>query len=214
MRWSILIASHAVRGPLLERVCGQLADQAVPGVEVVVLWNRGRLPLGDYRRLLVEHSEADYVSFVDDDDRVADDYVVSITEALDENPDHVGFELEMVDFAGVVGPKGKVHRAVHSLQYSRWGSGSDHFYRDFTPLDPIRRTIALQGKWEGSYSEDHEWAKSLAGQVRSEVFIPRTLYFYDYDGNKSLRRPPENDPSWTPPELPAPCRYHPASEFT
>lgn len=214
MRWSILIASHAIRQPTLLRLLDQLVEQLVDGVEVVVLWNRGRKPLGDYRRMLVENAAGDYVSFVDDDDRVADDYIATILEAFDTEPDHVGFEVEMVDIAGSVGPVGKKHRAVHSLQYDRWGSGADFFYRDFTPLDPVRRTIALKGHWEGSYAEDHQWAKSLAGKVVTEVFIPRTLYFYDFDQNQSLRRVPDNDPTWTAPVLPDPVRYHPDSEFT
>lgn len=212
MIWSILIASHAVRVVELNRLAGILAGQLTSDVEVVVLWNRGGLTIADYREMLVADAQGQWVSFVDDDDRVADTYVADVVEALGAGPDYVGFEVEVWDLSGTIGQKGRKWRAVHSLSADRWHQKGDVFYRHVSHLNPLRRELAVKAQWVGHYSEDHRWADAVRPFVQTEVFIPKVLYYYDFDHGRSIRGPSPDTGLVVRPELPEGFRFHPESE--
>jgi hypothetical protein len=196
----------------LGRLVRILDPQLQPGVEVLVLWNRGRLSIAEYREALVAEARGEWVSHVDDDDRVATDFVPVILEALKSEPDYVGFEVEVLDIAGSIGRKGRKWRAVHSLKTKQWHQRDSVFYRHVSHLNPLRRDLALRGEWVGPYSEDHRWADSVITHVKTEVFIPRTLYFYDFDRSGSVRSQKFDSRKATRPVLPVGFRYHPDSE--
>lgn len=209
-RWSILIASHTSRVEKLSRLAGLLAPQLTPEVEAVVLLNRGG-KFGDLRQALALEATGEWLSYVDDDDRVPDDYVASILGALESEPDYVGFDVEVTDIGGTIGRPGKKYRAIHSIRYNRWHQRGDTFYRHVSHLNPIRRDIALLAGWEGGYSEDHRWADRARPHVHREVYVDKVLYFYDFDQRESLRDK-RVGPVVERPVLPAGFRYHPDSE--
>ena len=205
MRWSILIASHHTRHEKLAGLLDLLAPQIVPEVEAVVYWNTGALPVAAYRAALLDDAQGEWVSFVDDDDRVPSCYVADILVALDDDPDQVGFEVEFNDIDGSVFKPGS-YRAFHSLKHKRWYQKGQTFYRDISHLNPVRTVIARQGSYgKAGRSEDVAWADSIRGLVESEVYIPKILYHYDY------RRPDPGTPG-QPPVLPEGFRFHPDSE--
>lgn len=211
VRWSILIASHASRTIQLGRLASTLAPQLTSDVETVVLWNRGGLPVGDYRRMLIDDAEGEWVCFVDDDDRIPPHYVASILKALETSPDYVGFNVEVVDIAGQIGVKGHKYDAIHTLKVRKWSQSGTTFYRHVSHLNPIRRNLALKGVWEGDYAEDHKWADSVRPYVETEVYLDDTLYFYDFDHMKSIRAG-HHTPADERPALPEGFRFHPDSE--
>lgn len=210
MLWSILIASHSSRTSQLERLAGLLAPQLTDDVEVVVLWNRGQKKLGEYRQMLTEAAKGDYVSNVDDDDRVPDYFVADVLAALGD--DYVGFKVSLTDVSGAIGSEGAVYIADHSIQYTRWSQRGTYFYRHVSHLNPIRRTLALKGVWEGNEAEDHRWADSVYPHVKTERYIDKVMYHYDFDHRKSLRGDKPDTTPYIRPVLPDGFRYHPASE--
>ena len=129
---------------------------------------------GEKCQRLVDSSEADYVSFLDDDDWVADDFVPTIAEALEQQPDYVGFRVLFTEDGVPCMP------VVHSLQYHGWANTPDGLYRDINHFNPIRRELALLGDWTGGNFADRRWAEQLRnlGVVRDEVFIDRELHHY------------------------------------
>lgn len=215
MLWSILIASHSSRVAHLARLAASIAPQLTPNVEVVVLWNRGGEPLGKYRDRLLEEARGEYVCFVDDDDRIPDYYVTEILAALETAPDYVGFRVAFTDTSERPMSRsfrlGVAYPAVHSLKNKKWFQEGTTFYRDVSHLNPIRRSIALQGSFMGEHAEDVNWAKTVRGVPQSEVFIDRTMYFYDYCLQESIRSGGEHA-GGDRPSLPEGFRYHPDSK--
>ncbi len=49
------------------------------------------MPTGTKRNQLIEQTQSDYLTFIDDDDAVSSDYVSSILEAMQSNPDVITF---------------------------------------------------------------------------------------------------------------------------
>lgn len=181
--WAILIPTIGQRRELFQRLMTRLLPQLDPydgRVRVIGWFNEGRPMLGDLRDQMIRDAGTDYISFVDDDDLVAEDYVAEIVNALTSEPDHVGFRLEF--------STNGIGREVveHSLKWGRWGRSSETgmLYRDFTHIDPIRTEIAAKGSFSTirpHHAEDRKWVKSLRGLLHTEEFVPKVLYHYEWD---------------------------------
>jgi hypothetical protein len=180
--WAILIPTIGQRRDLFLRLMDRLLPQldAHAGrVRVLAWFNHGQPMLGDLRDQLMLDAGTDYVSFIDDDDLVSEDYVAEIVKALTSKPDHVGFRLEFTT-------NGRGREIVeHSLKWGRWGRSADGMlFRDFTHIDPIRRELAIKGSFRTirpHHAEDRQWVKSVRGTLHSEEFIPKVLYHYLWD---------------------------------
>lgn len=208
--WSILIATHVARHRAFDLLIRSLAPQVAPfDIEVVVFWNRGGLNIGAYRQALLEESAGEYVSFVDDDDRLPPYFCGEIVAALDSRPDYVGFELKLTDRSR---PTLRTGRALHSLEHNGWSTGPRAYLRDVTHLNPIRREHAIRGRFEGVSGEDRRWAEEVRPYLHSQIYVDRVMYFYEYNRRKSQRGGEYVESFHKPPRLPDKFRYHPASD--
>jgi glycosyl transferase family 2 len=188
--WTILVPTIPQRETTFLRLMAVLLPQldAHEGRVRVLAWrNAGRPHLGELRDQMIAYADAsDYVSFIDDDDLVPDYYVAEVVKALDERPDHVGFQLDYTsDTDGVLG-----HEIVdHSLRHGRWHrNGEGRLVRDFTHIDPVRRELAMNASFavaRKGRAEDRQWVKQLRGWLRTEVYIDKVMYYYiwSYSGS-------------------------------
>lgn len=197
--WTILIPTISERADLLARLLDRLLpqlDRHEGAVRVLAWHNNGSPGLGVIRDSLIRDADSEYVSFVDDDDLVAEDYVESVVDALGQAPDHVGFKLEFTAAAHEGGVAGR-EIVEHSLVHGRWGRSPEGvLVRDFTHVDPIRRSIAMNGTFvvrRPGRAEDRHWVKQvrpwLAGMA--EVYIDKVLYHYLYDAAVSAWQRPD-----------------------
>jgi hypothetical protein len=182
MKWSILVLTQPSRATFLARLLDILEPQVrkALGVEVTVRFFDMELSLGENRQKMLEASESEYVNFVDDDDLVPADYVMSILPLLD-GVDYVGFRVQChVDGR-------PFSRTFHSLRFSGWSNDAFGHYRDISHINPIRRELALLALIEGGFGEDERWAARLraTGKVKTEHYIDRVMYDYYYRSVKT-----------------------------
>jgi hypothetical protein len=198
--WLICVPTVPARAAKLERLLTLLLPQteAFSGRVKVLAWlNVGVPRLAEIRDAMVEQAAEEaweYVSFLDDDDLIATDFVHAIyTEAMERRrPDHVGFWLDYYRDGQRMG------RVQHSLKWPRWATlkvpeGRTEEYprgyrlvRDFTHIDPIRTEIAQWGRFSKARpgeAEDRVWCQQLRERLArhlssTEVFIDRSLYTY------------------------------------
>jgi len=176
--WDILICSIPHRTLLLIDLLTELERQHLPGVGILVCRDNVEMPYGDKCQKLLEASDADYVSFLDDDDWIVGDFVHVIRQALREKPDYVGFKVKYTE-DGV--PQMPV---IHSLEHDGWHNTPDALYRDIVHFNPIRRDLALQARWSGGGGADRDWADHLRklNIVNTQVFIDREIHHYRHEG--------------------------------
>jgi hypothetical protein len=172
--WDILICSILHRTDMLDELLGELERQMQPGVGVRVFRDNLETVYGEKCQRLLNASDADYVSFLDDDDWIAEDFIETIMEALYLEPYYVGFKVRYTVDGHPQVP------VFHTLKYSGWVNNPEALYRDIVHFNPIRRDLAIQGQWEGGDGADRRWADQLRalGIVKNEVYIDRELHHY------------------------------------
>lgn len=173
---SILICSLDKREDKLKRLMDVLQSQVNDDVEIIVKSDSGQMEIGKKRNILLEESTGEYISFVDDDDLVSDDYVKKIIEATVLKPDCCGLQ-------GIITFQGKSPRMfIHSLKYKEWFEQNNIYYRCPNHLNPVKREIALQVKFpEVNFGEDKDYSIRLLPLLKEEIFIPGVIYHYLYE---------------------------------
>jgi hypothetical protein len=177
-KWSICILSVPEREDDLNRITSVLQYQIGGRDDIEVLVNTRKGTLGEKRQWCLERAQGEYINFIDDDDMVAPDYIDTIYPKLD-GVDYVGFILQLYE-DGAKEPR----QTYHSLKYDNWSEDDRGFYRNVSHLNPIRKALALESKFDGGPGEDYRWAQGV--KAVTEHFIDRPMYFYFHSKDFSL----------------------------
>jgi glycosyltransferase involved in cell wall biosynthesis len=161
----------------LGRLKTELFAQILPydGIEVLCDASPEK-PVGTKRNDLIAQAKGEYVVFIDDDDKIAQDYISSIMEAIDQGPDAVGFR-------GYMTTNGQRRVDFEIRKGHPYGVQDGKILRWHNHICPIKREIASQFRFpEVSYGEDYAWSKLIndSGLIQTEVFIDKDLYHYDF----------------------------------
>lgn len=213
--WSVLIATQAHRLPKLHRLLDVLVPQAdATGgeVEVVALYNNGEKTIHEYRQALLDDARGAYVSYADDDDLVAEDYVPAVLAAINSSPG-----VDFVAFRHAYYESGTFDReTLTGLNVGPARNERDVYVRPVTHINPIRTEVARQaGFMDGPKDEweDRVYDGRVQELAKTEVIIDRVLYFYYHNWSDTIlggvrrmpsvpRRPQVTNPSF---------RWHPWS---
>lgn len=178
MTLSILIATTIDRRSLFTRLYAEFIHQKKNHpVEVLFEEDSKQLSIGAKRQKLLERATADYIVFFDSDDWPSGDYVESILNALESEPDCVGMLIKMT----TNGLKEQV--CCHSLRYKEWKERVDgyDYVRNVTHFNPVRRELALSVGFKNiRFGEDRIYSDAVTKLCKTEVFINRPLFHYRY----------------------------------
>jgi hypothetical protein len=186
MTWDLLLPTIPHRHAQMCALLAELDRQWQPGLGMIVLRDNLQRPgNASYAKWqeLQEASRAEYTSYIGDDDWVAPDFVAQVMAALEERPDYVGYPVRYTQNGAPQIP------VEHSLRHGCWENRADIIVRDIAVHNPIRRELALLATWATDHqSADKTWAADLraTGKVRTEVWIPEPVYYYQ-----------ESDKSWS-----------------
>lgn len=180
--WSILICTLQEREELFQRLYNDLSQQIKTNhledqVEILFHKDNREISVGQKRNELMNRSNALYVNFVDDDDRVHPNYIAMIYEKLAKQPD-------CVSLVGEITINGKnPKKFIHSIKYDHYFETNEAYYRPPNHINTMKRSIASQFSYLPiSYGEDLNWAMRVAKsgllKVEEEINVP--YYFYDY----------------------------------
>ncbi len=192
--WDILITAiphrHLLLCDLLEEFDKQISPY--PTVGVRIFYDNLQTSYGDKTQALINSSSADYVSSFDDDDWPAPSFVSAILNAIEtytaeheQRPDYVGFKVKWTRNGSPMRP------VEHRLAHRKWEDQNDMLIRDIAQFNPMRREVALTGRWTGGWRAEREWGDQVrnAGQCKTEAWIPEELYYYRENTENGFQRP-------------------------
>lgn len=144
-------------------------------VEILMVTDNKKLMLGDKRNVMVDIAQGQYVVFVDDDDRIAPDYIQTLLDAT-------GTGVDVITFKASVSLNGQKPRpCIYSLKWGEDSNTATEYRRLPNHICCIRRDKARSVSYPSVlYGEDRGYAKLLAPHLSTEHHIDRELYFYDY----------------------------------
>lgn len=177
---SILIASMAKRKRECDRLMRFLLRQLDGGMPVEVLVNDAEpMSRGAKRQAMLQEARGDYVAFVDDDDLVADDYLVRVLNACAQRKDCCSLEGVITLGMGTSRP------FYHSLKYDRWFEDQVAYYRTPNHLNAVRRDLALQaGFRDMAYGEDLDYSARLYPLLRTEAQVTGGPLYHYFAGDE------------------------------
>lgn len=180
MKLSILIPTLTSRKEQFKIISEELSRQIHNKYDndaiVIYHLDNKEKTVGQKRNELIAKAESDYVVFVDDDDRVAPDYVQTLLEAIESNVDVITFGVD-VSING-----GKAKPCVYSKDFKEDKNLDTHYERIPNHIMCIKRDIAKVVKFPDiNNGEDSAWAKKLHPLLETEYKIDKTLYYYDFN---------------------------------
>lgn len=184
MKWQIMILTKPERSGFLEQLLSCLEPQInslglnkFDMVDILVKQDDWKEPpyigVGGKRDVARKMATGEYINFFDDDDLPAPDYIKTILPLLD-GIDQVGYQLETYIDKRFIGP------TYHSLKSGGWTDDyrDKSHHRDISHINPMRRELAMMKPFSGPIGEDHRWADSMRGLVKTEHYIDRVMYYY------------------------------------
>jgi len=181
LKLSILICTITKRISLLTRLLGILQPQLTDEVEVIYIGDNKKRTIGEKRNNLLNLAQGDFLTFIDDDDRVEMDYVSSILKAITKDADCIVFDTSTNH------PDGIRKRNKVGIEY------------DYTETNNLvtckpshtmvwRTSLAKSEQFpERSEGEDVDWVSRVWPKIKKQVRIDKLLYQYDFNMLKSER---------------------------
>lgn len=175
--WDILVPTFHARTLLYLQLLDQLEAQMRPGVSVIVARDDRTEPVGIKYQRLMEASAADYTCVCADDALLHPRYIEMIHNAMQADPDAVGFKLQLWGPSGPVGVPQHHSIAFHGVpcllapRGRYWGPE----WCDLGTWMPVKRSIGSQVRFEGHGDEDARWTGAVVGRLRTEFYINEVL---------------------------------------
>ncbi len=189
MQLSILTPAVPSRLKRLDWLCDKISRLIGNSpVEHLVFLDNKRRSVGLKRDALLRMAKGKYVTFVDDDDDVSDDYVASILGATDKNVDVITFLQQ----ASVDGQRGIIEFKLGHPNEGFCPYQDGIVKRNAWHICAWRRTLAILSKFpDSNYGEDWQFAESLCQIAKTEIHIPEILHYYRHN-SKTTEAPPMN----------------------
>jgi glycosyltransferase involved in cell wall biosynthesis len=150
-------------------------------VEVITDDTTG-ISIGAKRNVMLQAATGDYICFIDDDDRIADNYIELVMAGIATNPDCCSLN-------GIITTNGKNPKPFkHSIDYKEFYEQDGVYYRCPNHLNTVKTELARQCPFpDWDRSEDSNYAFQLRDKrlLKVEYKIESVLYFYDYVSDKN-----------------------------
>jgi hypothetical protein len=166
----------------------QQAQLPAGSVEWLVFCDtRGARTVGEKRDELLRMARGDYVAFVDDDDRVSNDYCEAILKAIQAYP-----AADVITFRQHVTYNGETGEVCFRL-----GAPNQPFAPGCETLRAPWHACAFRSQLAkahhfpaSNYGEDWAWARHVGADCKTEAHVPLILHFYRHDITTTAAPPP------------------------
>lgn len=174
---------HELKAMSLMQQIAQLTKDL--DVRIFKLPNKGEKTIGEYRQIMIDQVDTEYVVFIDADDRISPKYFELVFDGIRKGVDAIGLKGEITTNGQ------RPFTFIHSSKYKKWADvrekGKLTYVRPINHLNPIKTSIAKQIGYNNlKHGEDMDYSMRLSqsGLIKSEHFIDQVIYFYLYNSRK------------------------------
>lgn len=154
----------------------KLSHEQQKEVEILILVDTKSQMLGEKRNNMVGLAKGKYIVFVDSDDRLSPDYIQTLLDATEHDTDVITFNASV----SLNGEIPKICR--YSSRYKSDYNTNEEYHRLPNHICAFKRQLAIQFPFPNTlYGEDSGFSKSIKNSIKSEHYIDRILYHYDYN---------------------------------
>jgi len=183
---SILIATvpsrrHFFYPRILDQLLSQISviSDYEDHVEILGFFDNKKRTTGEKRQDLLQLAKGEYIVFIDDDDRISDDYIQSIMDALVKDaPD-----TDVVVFDSITRVNGgKKCLCKYGIEYEYGMINAESTQWRGKPAHTMVWKALIAKKHDFSVmqnGEDVDWVKRAHLDIRKQHRIDKILYYYD-----------------------------------
>lgn len=157
----------------------QTQTQKYNDIEIIALYDNKKRSVGKKRDDILKLAQGEYLVFIDDDDRITDDYIDQIMTALYEN---INTDCVVFDCICRVN-KGDAKLCKYGIEFE-YGDILDGKEWRGKPAHTMVYKSAIAQKHHFSdmtYNEDYDWVGRAYRDIKEQTRIDKVLYHYDAD---------------------------------
>lgn len=154
-------------------------------VEVICLLDNRKSNLSEKRNQAISNAKGRFITFVDDDDKVEEDYVESILEAIRGNPEAHCIVFDVMVHGYTETPK----LCRYGIEYSH-GENEASYLRKPNHVMAYRTSISKRHQYRKDLSainEDTEWADRASREIKRQARVEKVLYHYFYNEKETTQ---------------------------
>ena len=155
-------------------------------VELISFFDNKKRSIGKKRQEMINLTQGEYVVFIDDDDRIADDYVDQIMAALIANP-----STDCVVFDCICTVNGGLRKhCKYGIEFNNGhdvpGTGGTQWRGKPAHTMVYKTEIAKKHSFSDlRNAEDYDWVHRACQDIKTQSRIDKILYFYDAEYGKT-----------------------------
>jgi hypothetical protein len=179
MRLSVLIASTPTRWEMTNKLYGNLLSMVGDKeIEILLFMDNHKRSIGHKRQALMEIAKGDFMLWCDSDDEIL---------SLDEIYEATAQDVDVIDYKALCrNNDGSTFIVTQKLGYEiTHESNGRGGYADMNR--PPFQNCAWNKKFkkfsfpDSSYGEDYHWLEQCYKEAKTEVFIDKIIYKYNFD---------------------------------
>jgi len=153
-----------------------LPQQYKDRIEIQILTDNKQMMLGEKRNIMVDAAQGKYVQFIDDDDRISSEMFKLVLDATESDADVITFLAEV----SMNSSEPKICR--YSIDFAEDQNTESGYERLPNHICAVKKSLAVKSSFPNIlYGEDSAYSKLLLPHLKTEHFINKVLYFYDYN---------------------------------
>ena len=146
-------------------------------IELISLFDNKKRFIGKKRQEMINLSQGEYIVFIDDDDRISNDYINQIMTKLSENPN-----TDCVVFDSICRVNGGIDKLCKygiEFEYGDINNGLEWRGKPAHTMVYARNIVKNHQYTDMGHGEDYDWVKRAYLDIRNQSRIDKVLYYYD-----------------------------------
>jgi glycosyltransferase involved in cell wall biosynthesis len=161
---------------IMNELIKQIGDRK--DIELIALFDNKKRSIGQKRQEMVVISQGKYITFIDDDDRISEDYIDEIMKAIDENDDSDCIVYEVI--CCIEGDLKKHCKYGIEFEYGDINQDGTEWRGKPAHTMVWKSEIVKRHRYNDlGHGEDYDWVKRAWQDIKKQIRIDKILYYYD-----------------------------------